>query len=285
MSSRTARSISSYSKHNDEMSSTCSLHGVCDDASQTSSKAVHHHSTSPRPTSSLKTNKTSPVPPSLLSQHLNNKGVKALNYGNYRKATHLFVQAIKTYKEDEEEVECTCRHCSVSASVRYSLEHDAQHSHVDTSESDDYVHRRGISIHPKAMGHSMGPGLLQIATLNLAIAKHLICLECPKSDRKEQARKYQKAASLYEMAFKWHVGQSHDQSTVNITFFLIIVNNLSQIHRENQNAAKQSMCRFHLQSALLTLMTAADESEMYQSLNLDGFFRTAFTQISCASAA
>ncbi|CAJ1931634.1 unnamed protein product [Cylindrotheca closterium] len=280
-------------EYNDDMTTNCQLHSTCDESCSQSSDTgvVVQSSISQRPSclkpssSSSRSAQAHPsIPRPLLAQYFNNKGVKALNYGDYRKATNLFVQAIKTFNDDGMDNHCSCQHCTVSSSVRYSLEQDSKPKIYDTSK-DHYVHRRGIEVHPGAMGHKMGDALLQITTLNLAIAKHLICLECPLSDHRAQAKRYQKAASLYEMAFKWHVGDGNtDQNTVNISVFLIIVNNLSQIHRKANNQAKLFMCRRHLQSALMTLLTT-QETEMYQVLHLDGFVCTAFVKTSCASAA
>lgn len=279
------------------MSTNCSLDATCDESCSQSSETAVASLCSPRRSRSRKTinntssssaspaQKVSAVPPSLLAQHFNNKGVKALNYGNYRKATNLFVKAIQTLDDAGTDDYCRCEHCRVFSSVHHTLVQDAKTIAYDTSDDHYYVHRRGISIRPEAMGHKMGDALLQITTLNLAITKHLICLECPLSDERAQAKKYQKAAFFYEMAFKSHVGESQDQNTVNIAFFLIIVNNLAHIHREANNRSKEKICRDHLQSALMTLLTNNEETKLYHSLDLDGFCRTAFSTATCASAA
>ncbi|KAL3940352.1 MAG: hypothetical protein SGBAC_005103 [Bacillariaceae sp.] len=290
----TSASISSQQEPSDNTSTNCSLHATCDESCSESSETAVASLCSPRPSRSRKTTtssssaspaqQVSAVPPSIFAQHFNNKGVKALNYGNYRKAINLFVKAIQALNDAGTDDYCQCEHCRVFSSVHHTLVQDAKTNAYDTSD-DHYVHRRGISIRPEAMGHKMGGALLQIATLNLAITKHLICLECPLSDERAQAKKYQKAASFYEMAFKSHVGESQDQNTVNIAFFLIIVNNLAQIHREADNRSKEIMCRDHLQSALMTLLTNNEDTELYHSLDLDGFCRTAFSTAICASAA
>jgi hypothetical protein len=206
--------------------------------------------------------------PAQIAQKMNNKGVRLMNDGQYGKAVSCFLKATEFAQQDQQDV-CACRFCTLASCVQYSTKK------ASFSGDDGYLHTLGISVRPESSGHNMGYVLPLIATLNLALSKHLMWV---KRNDQHDINNLQKVANLYRLAFRWYMTES-----VNLGFMLIILNNLCEIHRQSNNSVKLESCLGHLRSALMVV--SMDQSTLYKKMKLDGFFRTAFSATPCAAMA
>lgn len=240
------------------------------------------------------------LPPMLLAKKLNNRAVFCIQAGHYNRAVNNLVKALKlTEQRADDEIGCTCRHCSLEACVSYSQKrgqifddlstaskfNSDKSLNQDESSSSGYVHRQPILITSQAIqeDHTMGLTLPLIITFNLALVHHLSAI----SEEVLNRRKLGKVLQLYELAYRWQMESEEDEQVECIRFTLIISNNLGEIHRVVSNRIKYERC---LQHVLSTLMFMVDcriiDSE--SRLDMDGFLRNTsqiILQERCAAAA
>eukprot|EP00536_Pseudo-nitzschia_multiseries_P012494 jgi/Psemu1/208843/e_gw1.481.21.1 len=185
-------------------------------------------------------------------------------------------------------------------------------------EQDDldcgYIYRQPIRV--PCEGHVMGSTIFLIIVFNLALARHLEAVDCVHSKR-EQHKLVGKTLSLYQLAYSWQLKLLRKNNTKvtknrhskpfaycssvrSIRFNMIILSNLSQIHRLVNDYQKYKRCLQYLLSTVMVVVEYNSRNstrshgrrttpEDPRAMNLNGFLQNATPVIldddQCAQAA
>mmetsp|Transcript_4345 Transcript_4345/g.9901 ORF Transcript_4345/g.9901 Transcript_4345/m.9901 type:complete len:290 (-) Transcript_4345:203-1072(-) len=141
------------------------------------------------------------------------------------------------------------------------------------SENSGPIYRRPIRVTPRSIleGNNMGSALFLIITFNLALAHHLSSLgidtlQTTPKQREQQQQLRKSATKLYELANSWQCrhncqGSSKQHCPGSIRFHMILSNNLSQLYRSMNNAAKHQE---YLNDLLSSVMLLVDQQQQQQ---------------------
>ena len=182
------------------------------------------------------------------------------------------------------------------------LEQHQQSHVVEKSEHYGFVYRRPLLVnqHSIDMGHYMGVTLSLIIMFNTALAHHLKAIHTPAYDIKNRFAALQQALQLYELAYQLHAdyiekhpfcnndnNSNYDQNLVNLRLTMLVMNNLSEIHRIAGNSTKHELCLQHLLSSMM-YMSHHCNVVVLSPKEIDGFYHNVspimMTQV-CAAVA
>jgi hypothetical protein len=179
---------------------------------------------------------------------------------------------------------------TIAAATNNSFESNNENRSEEGEEGEEegkYIHRKPIHVTPKSLsgGHNMGSTLSLIVVFNLALALQLKAADTrsiPNTDS-NTIEALRTSMNFYEVAYKWQA----ELVQPSLRFNLILCNNISQIHRMEENHLKHEECLQHLLSLLMHGIDCErrnndqdgnhyDQQDMLSSLNLDGILQNLF---------
>ncbi len=215
----------------------------------------------------------SPSRANLYAQELNNSAALCIEVGLFDRAIVSLKRALKLYKYQEK-----TQHVDQCNSYEYTLEgciigtrelkRTSQQNNSIPCE-DSFISKQPILL-PARGRTTMGPALLLIITHNLGLAHHLVAVGCEGSECTKNVRyamasynvAYQSQTTLIEHQHM-HKNQAEAASIRSNQFKMIILNNMSHLHKLNTDEIKHNHC---LQMLLPIIMLVVDQQGLTTSI-------------------
>lgn len=254
--------------------------------------------------------------PHFLAQDLNNEACSLLVKGeNFPQAIQLLSKALELSKwnlrehDDQMSIEqpCSCEHCSLDACLVHQIEADAPHRNKNSfaastgrcgtglphlrhskqtdpagnNEDEKYIYRRPLTVSDTCIheSHFMGTTLTVMILFNLALAHQLLANSIPSTFEtiKTKINTLDKSLKLYELCIHAH-NDCVCTDTGSLRLKLLVMNNLSEIHRLAGEPAKHRMCLDYLLRALMFAAHGRDggldfDYEVLEPAEIDGIYR------------
>lgn len=224
--------------------------------------------------------------PHFLAQDLNNEASTLISRGeNIPQAIHLLVRALELSKwspptddgTDSREP-CSCESCSLDASLfhgdedlnnnyddyekprykrqrqRRSQTHELHQQDSNLDDKKGFIYRRPLRVTQTSIdeNHYLGSTLTVMVLFNLALAHQLLGMSMPSEwgTFDEKMQNMDKALKLYELCV--HASPDCNCSdAAGLRLKLLVMNNLSQIHKLSGYPKKYRMCLEYLMRALM----------------------------------
>lgn len=231
------------------------------------------------------------LPPHILAQKHNDRGVQCVESAQYEEAITCFIKAFK-FSQLDTAPPCECSHCSaVLSAVMHSPGSSTCQRRSDDdeagNESDDeeFLYSIAILVPQQSQGHSMGQNFQILLAFNLALANHLSW--ATKRDTQD-LKKLKRILQLYELSYNLQLEELvlHEHDIINLRFKLVILNNLSHIYRAlNEEEQHHSVLEHLLSHLMLVVVTEQRNSARTDStalavpgiMDMDGFFKSTST--------
>jgi hypothetical protein len=254
--------------------------------------------------------------PHFLAQDLNNEASSLLVKGeNLPQAIRLLSKALELSKwnlrqHDEQtsiEQSCSCEHCSLDACLVHQIEADAPHRNKNSfaastgrcgaglpylrnskqtnpacnNEDEKYVYRRPLTVSDTCIreSHFMGTTLTVMILFNLALAHQLLATSIPSTfdTFKTKINTLNKSLKLYELCIHAH-NDCECTDTSSLRLKLLVINNLSEIHRLAGEPTKHRMCVDYLLRAMMFVAHGCGgkldfDYEVLEPEEIDGIYR------------
>ena len=226
--------------------------------------------------------------PHCVAQYLNNEASSLIVEGkNIPRAIHILVRALELSRwspKDENDtstgVPCSCYHCSLDAYLfhgdedfskdynfdnydincsnnerrRTRSQRDLQHNQVDLDDEKGFVYRRPLRTSRASVFKNLylGSTLTVMILFNLALAHQLLGMQIQPvwASFEERMKDMDKALKLYELCIHASSGcNCSDLAALRLK--LLVMNNLSQIHKASGYEKKYKKCLEYLLRALM----------------------------------
>ncbi len=222
--------------------------------------------------------------PHFLAQDLNNEASTLIARGeNIPKAIQLLVRALElsrwtppTDDDTDSREPCSCESCSLDASLfhgdedlnnnyddcdkpfhkrqRRRNQRESYHQESNPNEKKGFVYRRPLCVTQTSTveNHYMGSTLSVMVLFNLGLAHQLLGMSMPSEwgTFDEKMENMDKALKLYELCV--HASTDCNCSdAAGLRLKLLVMNNLSQIHKLSGYPKKYRMCLEYLMRALM----------------------------------
>jgi hypothetical protein len=238
----------------------------------------------------------------LYAQEMNNSAVSCIEIGHYSRAITSLTRALELHKRQQRSKDvapCNCYQCTLDGCIVQAAEKcrpPSKHAKVVRTKgyckgnpSGGYISRRPIKVNSR--GHAMGPALYVIIVYNLGLAKHIIAIG--SSDNSERKKIIQGAIATYNLAHEMqaslllqHENSKDPWSTEavaslrSIRFEMMVLNNMSQLHKLNLGTTEHDHCLRRLLSIIMmvvdqqvrALSTEGRIAPLWR-IELDGFLR------------
>jgi len=244
----------------------------------------------------------------LCAQKMNNSAVSCIEIGHYSRAITSLTRSLELLKRQQRSRDlapCNCYQCTLDGCIIKAAEKrrsPSRNAKVERTQRDcndissgGYISRRPIKVN--AQGHVMGPALYVIIVYNLGLVKHLIAIG--SSNNSEREKVIQGAVATYNLAHQMqaslllqHENSKDSWSTEaaaslrSIRFEMMVLNNMSQLHKLNLCITEHDHC---LRRLLSVMMMVVDQQVRASSIEgniaplwrieLDGFLRNSASLI------
>ncbi len=214
------------------------------------------------------------------TQQLNNSAVSCIEIGLYSRAITSLKRAIQLYKVQQKSSssnknlsDCnSCQHTLDECII--SSERAARTPQINYADpSVGFISNQPIKV--PARDHTpMGPALLIIVSYNLGLVYHLIAMAC--NNENERKKIIRGSMTSYNLAYETQGNLlQHQCCSVNretliasiksVRFKLMVINNMSQLHKLNADKINHDLC---LQILMSIMMVMVDGH--VQTLNTNG---------------
>ncbi len=230
----------------------------------------------------------SPSRANLYAQELNNSAALCIEAaGLFDRAIVSLKRALKLYKYQQKTqrvVPCNYYEYTLEGCIIGTRELKRTPLQDDSIPCDSFISKQPILV-PARGRTTMGPALLLVIAHNLGLAHHLVALGCEGSQRKDNVRS---AMASYNIAYQTQTSliehQPIDRNEVETAairsnqFKMIIINNMSHLHKLNTDAMKHDHCLRMLLPIIMLVVdqqgrTANTTEKSSSPIELQGFLR------------
>ena len=227
----------------------------------------------------------SPSRANLYAQELNNSAALCIEAGLFDRAIVSLKRALKLYKYQHKTqpiTTCNFFEYTLEGCIIGTRELQRASLQDDSIACDSFISKQPILV-PARGRTTMGPALLLVITHNLGLAHHLIALGSEGSQRKDNVRS---AMASYNIAYQTQTNliehqpiDRNEAETAAIRsnqFKMIIINNMSHLHKLNTDEMKHDHClRMLLPIIMLVVdqqgLTANTAETTSPQIELEGF--------------
>lgn len=217
--------------------------------------------------------------PHFLAQDLNNEAAALIARGeDIENAIQLLVRALELSRwspenENDAQAPCSCESCSLDASLfhgdedynndyekprnkrqRTRSQPEKQNCESTIDEKKGFVYRRPLRVSQTSIfdRHYMGTTLTVMVLFNLGLAHQLLGMSIPSewATFEEKMQNMDKALKLYELCVH-ACPDCNCSDAAGLRLKLLVMNNLSQIHKLSGYPKKYRMCLEYLMRALM----------------------------------